>query len=312
MFIKKRWVFLLFALFILFLILLYIKPFKKSNVSFNFNPMHTEDTFSKNAEFVDTKGTFYDAYKKQSKYVSRKWEQYLHIYDKAFAPFISYNKPVTALEIGVENGGFLQIMSDYLPKGSQIIGLDIDERCANLHFDNNIKLFIGDATDKKIIEKYFSNMKFDIIIDDASHINSDVIKTFKELFPKLNYGGVYIVEDTHTSYWDWYPEIGGGFKKEGSMIEYFKSLIDSLHFLYIKDFPSSLSADKINELKNYNQEIASITFYDSVVIVEKYYNKKERRFKNYYTKGEALIESRFRKPPDIECTKDSKFEKYYR
>lgn len=310
MFIKKSWLFLLFLLFISLFILLYIKPFKKSN--FYFNPRQSEDTFSKNAEFVDTKGTFYDSYKKQNKYLSNKWEQYLHVYDKVFAPFIIHNKPVTALEIGFQNGGFLQIMSDYLPKGSKIIGIDIDERCAKLHFDNNIKIFIGDATDVKVIEKYFSDMNFDIIIDDASHVNSDVIKMFKEFFPKLNYGGVYIVEDTHTSYFDWWPGLGGGFKKEDSMIEYFKSLIDSLHFLYIKDFPSSLSADKINELKNFNKEIASITFYDSVVIVEKYYNRKERPFKNYYTQGEAIIDSRFKKPPDIECTKDSKFEKFYR
>ncbi len=37
---------------------------------------------------------------------------------------------------------------------------------------------------------------FDIIIDDGSHMNRDVIKSFELLFPLLNDNGIYIVEDT--------------------------------------------------------------------------------------------------------------------
>jgi hypothetical protein len=43
--------------------------------------------------------------------------------------------------------------------------------------------------------------KFDFIIDDGSHRNQDILKSFNFLFPKLNEGWVYIVEDTQTSYW---------------------------------------------------------------------------------------------------------------
>ena len=63
--------------------------------------------------------------------------------------------------------------------------------------NNNIFIEIGDATNidfiKSITEKYGT---FDIILDDGSHINKDVIKSFELLFPLLNDDGLYIVEDT--------------------------------------------------------------------------------------------------------------------
>ena len=42
---------------------------------------------------------------------------------------------------------------------------------------------------------------FDIIIDDASHINPLTIQTFKNMWAAVKPGGLYVVEDVHTSYW---------------------------------------------------------------------------------------------------------------
>ena len=41
---------------------------------------------------------------------------------------------------------------------------------------------------------------FDVIIDDGSHINAHQIFTFENLFSELKAGGLYIIEDTLTSY----------------------------------------------------------------------------------------------------------------
>jgi len=76
--------------------------------------------------------------------------------------------------------------------------IDIDNRCKTYEdINNNIFIEIGDATDanfiKTITKKYGS---FDIILDDGSHTNRDVIKSFELLFPLLNDNGLYIVEDT--------------------------------------------------------------------------------------------------------------------
>jgi hypothetical protein len=108
------------------------------------------------------------------------------------------DKPVKYLEIGVFNGGSIKAIRETFKNSTCILGLDIDNRCKTYeNVGNNIFVEIGDATDanfiKKITEKYGT---FDIIMDDGSHVNRDVIKSFELLFPLLNDNGLYIVEDT--------------------------------------------------------------------------------------------------------------------
>lgn len=70
----------------------------------------------------------------------------------------------------------------------------------------------------------------DIIIDDASHINSLTIQTLENLWCKVKPGGYYIVEDVHTSYWR--EEYGGdpdpNTERQTSM-NYLKNLTDQLN-----------------------------------------------------------------------------------
>lgn len=37
----------------------------------------------------------------------------------------------------------------------------------------------------------------DVIIDDGSHLNRDILRTFEQLWPELNPGGIYVAEDIH-------------------------------------------------------------------------------------------------------------------
>ena len=39
------------------------------------------------------------------------------------------------------------------------------------------------------------DVEFDVIIDDASHIYANTITTFEALFPVVNTGGMYLIED---------------------------------------------------------------------------------------------------------------------
>lgn len=108
------------------------------------------------------------------------------------------NKNIKYLEIGVFNGGSLGAMRETFNKAECILGLDIDSRC-KIYENTNNKIFveIGNATNANFIDyiktKYGT---FDIILDDGSHTNKDVINTFELLFPLLNDNGLYIVEDT--------------------------------------------------------------------------------------------------------------------
>ena len=51
-----------------------------------------------------------------------KWEQYLSIYASEFGRFLSQAQPVRLLEIGVQNGGSLDLWAKYLPTDSEIVG----------------------------------------------------------------------------------------------------------------------------------------------------------------------------------------------
>lgn len=125
---------------------------------------------------------------------------FFHNYTRQYEKLLNdyRDKPIKYLEIGVYNGGSIKASREYFHNSTCILGLDINNDCKKYEdVSNNIFVEIGDATDpdfiNKITEKYD---KFDIILDDGSHINSDVFKTFELLFPLLNDNGLYIVEDT--------------------------------------------------------------------------------------------------------------------
>jgi 23S rRNA U2552 (ribose-2'-O)-methylase RlmE/FtsJ len=108
------------------------------------------------------------------------------------------DKNVKYLEIGVFNGGSIKAMNKVFKNNTCIVGVDIDEKCKQYEdIENHIYIEIGDATNDKFINEILRKYgTFDIILDDGSHINRDVIKSFELLFPLLNDGGLYIVEDT--------------------------------------------------------------------------------------------------------------------
>ena len=112
-----------------------------------------------------------------------------------------------------------------------------------------------------------SGGNFDVILDDGGHTMSQQITSFCTLFPHVKSGGMYIIEDLHTSYWSLFG--GGG---ADSTIHFLKSLIDDVNYVGAKtsgashrDLPSSL----LDELNLYQKQIYSIHFYDSVAIIIK-------------------------------------------
>lgn len=134
-----------------------------------------------------------------SKYDTDKnsaFHNYTRQYEGLLQPF--REKQLKYLEIGVFNGGSVKAMREVFKNASCIVGVDIDSRCkAYEDKPNNIFIEIGNSNDetfmKNIVQKYGP---FDIILDDGSHINRDVIRSFEMLFPLLSDDGLYIVEDT--------------------------------------------------------------------------------------------------------------------
>lgn len=123
--------------------------------------------------------------------VSDKWSSYLPTYDRLFAEF--RDRPIHLLEIGVQNGGSLELWAKYFPKAKTITGIDINPKCGELKFDDpRIFLAIEDAS---IGEPWIP--KYDIIIDDGSHHPLAQIQAFERWFPRLNDSGIYVIEDMH-------------------------------------------------------------------------------------------------------------------
>lgn len=125
---------------------------------------------------------------------------YFHNYTRQYETlFQNYReKQIKYLEIGVYNGGSINAMREVFKNAQCILGLDIDLKCKNYEdVNNNLFVEIGNATDKVFIENIAKKYgAFDIMLDDGSHSNNDVITSFELLFPLLNDNGVYIVEDT--------------------------------------------------------------------------------------------------------------------
>ncbi len=252
---------------------------------------------------------FGEVYKNQDKFLSMKWEQYIEIYERLLRPYLYENKAINLLEIGVQNGGSLETWKKYLPKGSHIYGIDVNPLCNNLNFSSNITFIHGSATDEELVQKHFQEMKFDVIIDDGSHHCQDVITTFELLFSKVKEGGLYIVEDCHSSYWAKY---GGEYQNPNSSIEYFKKLVDILHYKYIID-KNVMTIPEQAISKVLNKDIASVQFYDSVIAVEKYMQKRTKNFRNYISQGEAHVVSReISRTIALECSENTILERIYK
>ncbi len=171
-------------------------------------------------------------HKAKSGKISDKWSSYLIHYDTLFEPL--RNAPIRMLEIGIQNGGSLETWSRYFKKALLFIGCDIDEKCAELSYDDSrINIVIGDANAATAYEQIKTiTPQLDIVIDDGSHKSSDVINSFINYFPLLSPGGIYVVEDAHCLYLN---EFGGGLLNDFGAYAFFKRLIDVLSCQFWSD-----------------------------------------------------------------------------
>lgn len=117
---------------------------------------------------------------------------YTRWYEQIFAP--RKNDHLYLVEIGVWEGASLRMWRDYFPNAT-ITGVDKHDRGIQVEGANVV---ISDQDSPTLAATL--NPPFDIVIDDASHINALTIQTFKNIFPHLVPGGIYVIEDLQTSY----------------------------------------------------------------------------------------------------------------
>ena len=192
-----------------------------------------------------------------------KWagHWYTQHYQRYFRPL--KRKRLSLLEIGVggyenstQGGASLRMWKAYF-RNSRIVGIDLYDKTQ--FREHRIDIRQCDQTDSESLHHLSSEYGgFDIVIDDGSHLNGHVIKTFNVLFPLLRPNGIYVVEDTQTAYW---PTWGGGRGNLQSSTEFFKGLTDGLNHV---EYP-------INEYKPdyFDQHIVEIAFFHNLIFVRK-------------------------------------------
>jgi O-antigen biosynthesis protein len=155
--------------------------------------------------------------------VSDKWLSYLIFYEELFRSYRDF--PVRILEIGVQNGGSLEVWSRFFPKAEKIVGCDINPNCEKLTYDDpRISVVVGDANSPDYFARVMAlSESYDIIIDDGSHLSSDIVRSFALYFPRVAEGGLFVAEDLHCSYWNGYE---GGIEAPYSSISFFKRIAD--------------------------------------------------------------------------------------
>jgi len=195
-------------------------------------------------------------FRNNNKRLIAKWTHYFDVYERHLSRF--RDKEIVILEIGVSQGGSLQMWKEYFGKTAKIYGIDVDPRCKNFE-EENIQIFIGSQSNRKFLRTVKNSIPpIDILIDDGGHTMIQQKVSFDELFDHVKEEGVYLCEDIHTSYWSTY---GGGYRRMGTFIEFSKKFIDQLHAFHSKEWYF-----KVN---NFTRSVNSIHYYDSMIIIEK-------------------------------------------
>lgn len=162
-------------------------------------------------------------------------DKFEHGYIPFYETFFSkMHNTKNVLEIGVFNGGSLNYFNNYFPNAT-IFGIDILDKT---HYDTqNIKTFIVNQEDRDDLKKFLdkTNVDFDIILDDGGHTMKQQQTSFGFLFSKVKSGGLYIIEDLHTSRFQNYGTI---FKSD---------LITTLDMCFNFKYTGNIVSNHINE-----------------------------------------------------------------
>lgn len=189
--------------------------------------------------------------------VIHKYMHYFDVYDRHFSKYRGTD--VHIVEFGISHGGSLRMWKDYFGDKAKIYGVDINPNCKQLEEDQ-VEIFIGDQEDREFLKTIAESVpRVDILIDDGGHTMKQQINTFEELFSHVQDDGVYLCEDIHTSYWS---EFEGGYKRNGTYIEYSKDFIDYINAWHSRE-PKKLS------VSDFTRSVHSLHYYDSILVIEK-------------------------------------------
>lgn len=108
-------------------------------------------------------------------------------------------KELNFLEIGIGSGPSLKMWYDYFPN-SKIHAIDIVPN--KQHENEKVTTYIANQQNRDSLKSVMEQIgPVDVIIDDGGHMMGQQQVSFGYLFKYLKSGGLYFIEDLHTSYW---------------------------------------------------------------------------------------------------------------
>jgi hypothetical protein len=248
---------------------------------------------------------------------------YHHFYETALARF-RHVPGLRLLEIGVNQGEslllWLQYFSSVAPDGVQ--GLEcagpgcshvevrgkIADECRHREIPGceHIRIFFGDQSDESFLREVVKNGAglrpqntrhdwsrggWDLVIDDGGHIPREQLTSFCALFPFVRPGGLYVVENIESSYWDGsgaevygrpLPGAGLGREAPGNFVEAMKQLVDVINRGWFFSPEYTVLGEHIDH------SIASISFHGGLIAVQKKtVGHGDYPFQHFYEKDKA-------------------------
>jgi hypothetical protein len=132
-----------------------------------------------------------------------KYAQYL---TPVLVGYVLNGKPLTIVEVGILKGTGLAVWADLFPK-CRLIGLDIDlsffvenrdflKKCGAFK-STKAELYEFDqyANNSQLMRKILNGSGIDICVDDGTHANEPILRTFESMRPYLASRFIYFIED---------------------------------------------------------------------------------------------------------------------
>ncbi len=180
---------------------------------------------------------------------------YVAIYEPLFTPF--RYESINFLEIGIHYCHSLKMWRDWFPNAT-IHGVDIRQKWVNTYKgEERMVLERVDQGDVQALTEYAKKGPWRVIVDDGSHMCSHQKQTFDVLWDQVEPGGFYVIEDTHTSYWQG--------DCDETLVQRMLRLVDE-----VAGTPYDSSGIKEDEgLTKHQREVESIQFRVGLIIIKK-------------------------------------------